>query len=266
MCTKVVWLKKNWLKLMGLCVILMPILIFIILLIAWNQTFTIGLNGTSSTWSNLGGFLGGLLGPIFSYFSILAILFTLYNQQKDSKLILKNNAINTHSVILNMFIDYYDREELKINPYKLFNFIFSNSLAEYIHEQKASDDVFLLELQPKSLTKFINEMKLDAKKLQAVLKEGGNFQATIDDLQLPKLLGLKNLEVIKTAEQLKAYLELAKSTFESALEFPSFYINEDKKKDFTDKTQKYINSFIEESVDKSVFYETLDELKDTRNK
>ena len=109
-------------------------------------------------------------------------------------------------------------------------------------------------------------MKLDAEKLQAVLKEGGNFQATIDDLQLPKLLGLKNLEVIKTAEQLKAYLELAKSTFESALEFPSFYINEDKKKNFTDKTQKYINSFIEESVDESVFYETVDELKDTRNK
>ena len=114
----------NRLKYLFLLAFVVPLIILLILLGAWNNTFGLGLGGTTSTWSNLGSFLGGLFGPILSYFSILAVLLTLYHQQKDSKLILKNNAINTHSVILNMFIDYCDREELKINPYKLFNFMF----------------------------------------------------------------------------------------------------------------------------------------------
>lgn len=246
----------NRLKYLFLLAFVVPLIILLILLGAWNNTFGLGLGGTTSTWSNLGSFLGGLFGPILSYFSILAVLLTLYHQQKDSKLILKNNAINTHSVILNMFIDYCDREELKINPYKLFNFMFSNSLAEYIHEKKASDEVFLLELSPNSLNEFMNVMKLDAKNLQVALKEKDNL-ATTDDLLLPKLLGLKNLEVITTTEQLKKYLELAKSSFESALEFPSFYINENKKKDFVDSAQECIDFFIKKSVDESEFYETI---------
>ncbi|MEI8665990.1 hypothetical protein P4S81_15900 [Pseudoalteromonas sp. B28] len=255
----------NRLKYLFSLAFVVPLIILLILLGAWNTTFGLGLGGTTSTWSNLGSFLGGLFGPILSYFSILAVLLTLYHQQKDSKLILKNNAINTHSVILNMFIDYCDREELKINPYKLFNFMFSNSLAEYIHEKKASDEVFLLELSPNSLNEFINMMKLDAENLQVALKEKGNLKATTAVLQLPKLLGLTNLEVVTTTEQLKKYLELAKSSFETALEFPSFYINENKKKDFVDSAQKYIDFFIKRSVDKSEFNETLNSLNDTHN-
>lgn len=264
-CCKIIsHLNKHSLKYLLLAALLVPIGIVIVLLFAWNNTFGISFSGTTATWSNFGSFFGGSFGPILSYFSFLGVLCALYHQQKDSKLIMKNNAINTHSVMLNMFIDFCDRGKLEVNPYKLFNLMFPDVLGEYIHGNKSSENTFVLKLSPSALKKFIDALTADSGYFVTILRSEDRLEADPQNLQLAKIVGFKPQRGISSFEEVIQYLTIAKDSFESALEFPSFYINQGDKNRFIENAKSIINHFHEQQHDKITFYDTARQLNEQK--
>lgn len=69
-------------KLFGI-VILAGLFIFSILFL-WMFGLGIGFGGTTETWSHFGSFFGGVLGPLLSFFSFLAIIYTVHLQSKSN--------------------------------------------------------------------------------------------------------------------------------------------------------------------------------------
>ena len=69
-------------KLFGI-VILAGLFIFAILFL-WMFGLGIGFGGTTETWSHFGSFFGGVLGPLLSFFSFLAIIYTVHLQSKSN--------------------------------------------------------------------------------------------------------------------------------------------------------------------------------------
>ncbi|WP_165729299.1 hypothetical protein [Pseudoalteromonas sp. 31A1] len=51
----------------------------------WFKGLGVGSGGTSETWSHFGSFFGGVLGPILSFLSFTAIIYTVYLQSDSNK-------------------------------------------------------------------------------------------------------------------------------------------------------------------------------------
>ncbi|MBB1299571.1 hypothetical protein [Pseudoalteromonas sp. SR41-7] len=51
----------------------------------WFKGLGVGYGGTSETWSHFGSFFGGVLGPILSFLSFTAIIYTVYLQSDSNK-------------------------------------------------------------------------------------------------------------------------------------------------------------------------------------
>ncbi|ATG78068.1 hypothetical protein [Pseudoalteromonas sp. 1_2015MBL_MicDiv] len=68
--------------------IVLAIVPMVIIFTLWFKGLGVGIGGTTGTtetWSHFGSFFGGVLGPILSFFSFTAIIYTVYLQSDSNK-------------------------------------------------------------------------------------------------------------------------------------------------------------------------------------
>ncbi|MEI8669594.1 hypothetical protein P4S65_15965 [Pseudoalteromonas sp. B131b] len=65
--------------------IVLAIVPMVIIFTLWFKGLGVGIGGTTETWSHFGSFFGGVLGPILSFFSFTAIIYTVYLQSDSNR-------------------------------------------------------------------------------------------------------------------------------------------------------------------------------------
>lgn len=62
--------------------------VFLLAILLYKATFVGGFSNSSADWSNFGSYIGGILGPLVSFVTLLAVLQTVYLQREllDSQL------------------------------------------------------------------------------------------------------------------------------------------------------------------------------------
>jgi uncharacterized membrane protein len=82
-------------------------------------TFHGGLSPNDSAWGNLGGFLSGVLGPLYSLFAFVGVLYTLYvqnqqgqeNRQRDR--IVQDNANNQLEIMRQTLLETRKQSQIQ---------------------------------------------------------------------------------------------------------------------------------------------------------
>lgn len=75
--------SSNWLPFCLACVLLIAMAVVVVDLLVYRSHFGGAFSEQHSRWAEFGDFLGGTLGPVFSLLGLLALLLTLYLQNRE---------------------------------------------------------------------------------------------------------------------------------------------------------------------------------------